>query len=387
MVKVLHVGNVNNAAYLTVKNLRAVGVDAELVLDESDPEASDFPEWEEGPGSRPYWVRGLGERLGFRSVPEHVRWLPRLRRLRKVSKNYDLLHTWFTFVEFAPYLGKRYLHTVTGFEVSQALFLQKHQSAIRYFFEREERSVVWYAAATALGPFSRYLATKGLQRAEVILTNSLPIVRDLNAVGLGSKAETFSVHPVDLSKFEGANTDNRHVDFVIAHPTRHIWKLKGNHKVLHAVKLLTEESESRVRLITMDWGTDREKSKQLAKQLGIERHVTWMPKVEKWRLREILAGADVVIDQIGRGGYGTVAIEGAALGKPTIAYVPTYEGTEHHAVPFISCGTVSDLYVRLKWLRDNPKDAKLVGKRSRQWLESRQRRDLLRLKSIYESLA
>ena len=87
-----------------------------------------------------------------------------------------------------------------------------------------------------------------------------------------------------------------------------------------------------------------------------------------WReLVALLAGADVVVDQLFMGWYGMVAVEAMALGKPVLCYVrPDFEARLRDC-PIVRC-TVEDVAERLAETLGAPDRAGL-GERGRGYVE------------------
>ncbi len=82
-----------------------------------------------------------------------------------------------------------------------------------------------------------------------------------------------------------------------------------------------------------------------------------------------LGRADVVIDQVRAGAYGTVTVEAMALGKPVICYIlPELLPTYGHDFPVVSADP-STLEEVLRELMRSHDDRALIGARSRRYAE------------------
>ena len=103
--------------------------------------------------------------------------------------------------------------------------------------------------------------------------------------------------------FDKIRNDN---DFVIFHHVRHEWLSnkcsihdKGNDKLLQALQQLIEANkQTKIALITLEYGTDTEASKALCKNLNIENNVHWLPKMNKKDLLYGLHISDVFVGQL-----------------------------------------------------------------------------------------
>ncbi len=75
----------------------------------------------------------------------------------------------------------------------------------------------------------------------------------------------------------------------------------------------------------------------------------------------IRSEADIVVDQLISGGFGSLAMEGMSFGKPVCAYVldEVYEMVPD--LPIIRC-TIENIKEQLVWLIDNPEERIRLGK-------------------------
>ena len=116
-------------------------------------------------------------------------------------------------------------------------------------------------------------------------------------------------------------------DFVIFHHVRHEWLTskntihdKGNDILFHSIKeLKTLYPQKKIALITIDYGTDADKSKALAEELELSDSVKWFPKMEKKHLLYGLKMSDVFVGQLADAfpAY-TSVYEALAMGKTII---------------------------------------------------------------------
>ncbi len=116
-------------------------------------------------------------------------------------------------------------------------------------------------------------------------------------------------------------------DFVIFHHVRHEWVAakntihdKGNDILFHSIKeLKTIYREKKIALITIDYGTDTDKSKELIDKLELTDSVKWFPKMEKKHLLYGLKISDVFVGQLADAfpAY-TSLYEALAMGKTII---------------------------------------------------------------------
>jgi hypothetical protein len=130
------------------------------------------------------------------------------------------------------------------------------------------------------------------------------------------------------SKFKNEFDDIKNQnDYVIFHHVRHEWVAskntihdKGNNILFYSIKELKEKyPKKKITLITIDYGTDADKSKILAEELGLTDQVKWFPKMEKKHLLYGLKISDVFVGQLADAfpAY-TSVYEALAMGKTII---------------------------------------------------------------------
>jgi glycosyltransferase involved in cell wall biosynthesis len=104
-------------------------------------------------------------------------------------------------------------------------------------------------------------------------------------------------------------------------------------------------------------------------------------------LRERLAQADVVVDQVFMGWYGMVAVEAMALGKPVLCFIrDDFEPRLHHC-PIVRC-TKENLAERLEAVLDDEASRRALGERGRAYVEREHAAPVLaaRLLDLYRSI-
>jgi len=107
-----------------------------------------------------------------------------------------------------------------------------------------------------------------------------------------------------------------------------------------------------------------------------------------WReLIAILAGADVVVDQLFMGWYGMVAVEAMALGKPVLCFVRDDFESRLTGCPLVRC-TRENLAERLAETLSEGTDRGTLGERGRAYAEREHAAPVIaaRLLSLYRSL-
>src|SRR5262249_28784803 len=104
-------------------------------------------------------------------------------------------------------------------------------------------------------------------------------------------------------------------------------------------------------------------------------------------LREILARADVVVDQVFMGWYGMVAVEAMALGKPVLCFIRGDFEERLMGCPIVRC-TKDDLSERLAEVLAPTTDRATMGRHGRAYVEREHAAPVIaeRLVALYRSL-
>jgi glycosyltransferase involved in cell wall biosynthesis len=433
-VRVLHVGNIANNAYLNAKLQRRAGVEADALCDEwhviSQPEwedadlaaASDDYESLVQPAAergwrRPEWVLELrsldpafsrGEWLRERLLA--LADLPGLtRRLRSARARYEPLrgalgHDLGLLDLAQADVWKRRLERRAGslgtlfsrYDVVQLyglhpVLLPLDLPAVPYVaFEHGTMREIpfentWRGRALALGY---------REAARVIITNA-DVVEQARLLGLENNV--FVPHPLDETKYTPgpsrmrAELEGEGFDFMLLSPSRHDWAIKGTDRLLHAFAKLVRSERPRAVLLLSDWGQEAGRSRSLVDELGIGSNVRWSRPLPKLRLIDAYRAADVVLDQFLIGTFGAVAPEAMACGCPVVmAFRP-----ELHAwcfpelPPVVDARTTEDVHEALARLAEDAARREALGRQGREWIERNHGWRLVvdRQLAIYEQLA
>ena len=414
-MKVVHIGNVANIAYLNTKFLRRKGVNADVYVHDYGITCLSCPEWEEGDfdvhavsmknpdwskvsmkndWKRPEWVKSVPpptwHRLPYSQDDPFIECMESSLNVRLSYKEYRIV---------VESLKRRGLPDLSFEEIS------------RYFdIYRWERMVADYDIVVAYGvepinclvdyPAKPYIAVDygtplrdmigqgksrvynlQLLRASytmadyVILTN--PDVRDIvDQVGL--RNYIFIPHPVDETRYAPgpsqvrAELESRFGKdvVVIFAPARHNWSVKGNDKMIQAFSKLVKEHSAPLVLILNSWGEEIERSKALLRSEGLEDKVIWLPLISKFQMVEYYRAADIVLDQFNIGTFGLTTPEAMACGKPVVLHfnpkVHTWCFTE--MPPVLQAQTPEEIYEQVRRLIIDPELRRQIGEKSREWV-------------------
>lgn len=107
------------------------------------------------------------------------------------------------------------------------------------------------------------------------------------------------------------------------------------------------------------------------KKEGYPVELKLIENVKHNQLKKFCQEADIVVDQLLIGWYGAFAVEAMALGKPVVCYLNKdlfYLVPWAKDIPIVNAN-VTNLYEKLKWLIENPKERERIGKKSREFVE------------------
>jgi len=215
---------------------------------------------------------------------------------------------------------------------------------------------------------------------------------------LGLDNYVFIPHPVDDTKFRPRETtlrkklqDEYGCSFILFAPARQNWYYKGNDKVFQAfASLLKYFGKGGIKLFVSNWGQEVDRSKELVKELGIEKEVIWLPPICKPRLAEYYNASDVVLDQFTLGAFGTTTPEAMACGRPVILF---YRPEDHewcfkNHPPIANAYSSGDIFKSIKNLLNNPQKRESIGRTSLEWYKNNYSLSevVSRLIDIYEDI-
>lgn len=142
---------------------------------------------------------------------------------------------------------------------------------------------------------------------------------------LNIKNYSAMIHPIDVAQHRTKNTVKvkklrafYKADVLLFCPLRHDWEIKGTDKHIRALPIINNLIPGKVVLIVTNWGADLEKSRELAKSLGVMKQIVWVPPLCRVRMIEMIQASDVVLDQTILPCFGSTAPQALACGIPTI---------------------------------------------------------------------
>lgn len=159
----------------------------------------------------------------------------------------------------------------------------------------------------------------------------------------------------------------------------HLISTKNSDWLIYAfAKLIAARPNLCPRLFIVEYGPDVEPTKELVVQLGIQKFVTWLPKMARrelmWLLRRVSVGVGEFMNphcMI----WGGTGWETLASGKPLLQAFRFEEGEFERIYgfsppPILPVRTEEDVLKRLLFVADHPEQAAEIGERAREWFNT-----------------
>jgi len=348
-MKIGLVMNMANNQWLIAKSLRRAGVDVELIINAKDF-GMGLPHWEEAEmrGVDPY-TTDIEELSKHYTLPEWVKvWNPKdlhvvpqdVIDLLYLAKRYDLLQLSPPSVVYLQFMRKKFIVHEAG----------------------------WIRNFTFLDGAAEKLARRGYKKAECVVMTNPDCYKLLEKIAY--RREVFIPFVVETDRYKPIASEREEDVLTFFHPTRHVWKVKGNDVLLRAFAMFVGQGY-KARLVMVDWGTleDTEQSRNLVKSLHIEENVQWLGPVSKPALIQLYNRSDAVFDQFLLGSYGTTAPEAMSCGKPVVMYLDEYWNRKCYGevAPVLNARTVDQILDAMVKLTDSSLRRK-VGEQSREYV-------------------
>jgi glycosyltransferase involved in cell wall biosynthesis len=309
------------------------------------PEADD-PELKEG---YPDWIKSF-------NLPK---W--RYRFFAKQTWNFlhelgdcDVIHTSENGPVFAMFTKRPYIFLSSGVDFYQAPF---------------ERG----SLKSLLGAF---LIRMGLRRAKRLLIGNPTMALVQQALRrLQVKNVGYLPVPIDTEKFAPYNAHKKAAlrapydyEFIFFHPTRQVWDLKGNDRLLRAYARFVKDTGTSCMLIAVRASYNRNDGPKLVDELGIQQHVRWVDPLGRYELVDYYNLADIVFDQFVTGAFGSCALEAWSCGTPVFIHLHDHRPWYPHNPPAVNVSTEQEIYEALMALCEDRRQLAALGARSREWV-------------------
>jgi len=329
-MKFLVAGNLVNSGYYLTKLLRNEGFAADLLL-KKNPSVTEEPKsLDEDLLNYPEWIK----------LWDGSKWNWKYNII-KIMRKYDLIQASTELPIFSLFSLKPFIVFTTGSDIIELA----HKNSMKGFLLRQA-----YKKAKVLifpGPYMYDSVIKLKIKNSIFL----PLLWDYD------KFKTEDENMMDNSKF------------IIFHPTRHSWKIKGNNIFLKAFINLAEKRND-VHLYLINHGEDFDRSLQLLQKSTVKGKFTVLPRLKQNELLQYYKKCDVVVDYFVLGSIGMIGQEALACKKPLIQYFDQNLNKKFYdeLPPIIGARTEEQVLNSLLKLIEDRKTCKDIGRKSREWL-------------------
>ncbi len=420
-LRIAHVGNIANNAYLAAKDQRRIGIEAH-VFSPDYVHVMGFPEWEECYFQRdtnrghfdpefpevsykkPQWFH-WGSWTSILSSFAHDNKEPLQAGIKKFKFNFVFNRmTYELWKFFRPYLKSITPKRVRSWAVNSVLIKIRKTGANPAKLVLDTFDVVHFygpynflTTLVQLKPsfvstehgtlrdyiFSDYeqarMSKIGYQNSKaVIITNQDSLSYALK-VGVPPERIIFGPHPINEDNFNKLNLKRlqfKPEDLKVLCPARQVKRNsidagKGNFEILTAIKR-SIDAGLRYRYLIPLWGDDVKSTLELAEEWGINQKIQWLPLLSRPALQELMNECVAVIDQINVRAYGAIGADALALGVPLI----TSSGLQNDKIAFGTVAPVFDatdantILNHLKTLAEPTFDFQSHAEKSQKWFRS-----------------
>ncbi|MDA7531533.1 glycosyltransferase [Akkermansiaceae bacterium] len=377
-MRIALIDNMNNNFFSLFRFLLRESIDVHLYLTDSTSHGCENSHFL--PENDTYCLQKYSNRIHGFPISyswKHLYVKSKLELLRKELSDYDhivacgfslsfLFKAKINIDLFIPYGGD--LFTLAAKPTYRADML------IRYFlYRRTQRDAIRSAGAVLCNSghvlYDSALKSLGIKPIQYVI----PMVFDEGTVLLDYRN--------DVWKFM------ENYDFIVFSHTRHVWKSnqgltssnfekyggnKRNDRLIAGFADFIRRTNSNSILVLFEYGPDVKESKQLIRDLSIEKNVRWIPKLGRKEVLEGIRASNVVVDQLREGivGIGGSSLEGLALGKPVMTHTNNAindASNGYYKAPFIDVISQSEICDHIEWLFRNPVEAKKIGKQGAIW--------------------
>ena len=377
-------GNTCNNFFAVGRALRAASnIDAHLFID-SNAEFNQLPE-SENPELRdgyPEWIH----KGPYHSIA--ARFWPGASPLVKELQEFDVVMVSGGGVRLAPFVDRPFIFYVTGWDLTVSpfpiRFLNRYQglapkmaALLGGFWQRRGIGAISEFWSQPFSPFQIAAERLGIPRAQIV-PRYFPIMIDTDLYRPDPDAR--SVDNPDIRRIVD------HHDFVLFHPSRlmvnraphyvETGQWKGNDRLVEGfARFVASARGANPALVLIERGSpaDVREVKTLIERLGIGTHVIWLRGphpygFDRGELLPFYSIADVVADEFGIGWFGSVVVEGLAMGKPVLCYLDDRVMKQLYPWhPVLTPRSPHEIAACLLELWRDPGERRNRGERGRQW--------------------
>ena len=318
-IKILLVGNMNDNHYQLFKYLKRQGVNADLIVFDSDtfkPKDADNEIFHEEHIKYVEWGNRYKDIL---TIPK--------KTLYNDLKGYDFyIVTGYggIFLNKAG-IDKKYIFTIYGTDIV-SLSVEKMMM---------QRHGLQKLLLNPIAQIGRFLQIKAFKKSSGVCFFPRVFYQDLLKKNhLEDKRIQLGLY-VDM-KAKGCKLKEKHENIlkkvrknnniVLFSPTRHFWSdciesTTGIDILIRGTfKFIKKYPNCKIGIVFLEYGMPK-KSKELIKKLGIEKYFYWLPKMKRGQVLNIYDYCDLTSDQFHIGSYGMAFMEAASKKKAAIIYL------------------------------------------------------------------
>jgi hypothetical protein len=392
-MKVACLGNMNNNFFVFLRYLKDRGIDAHLFLNQ---EASHFLPQADTYDMLPYQdciheINWSWETLEKETIIEMLKpydvfivcgYFPAFLAKAGIKADIfvpygaDLYQVPFLFSDIEIYI-ETILHKI--FLILKKWFhyrhLPRYKKYLQVMFPQYQRNGIKNAKMIALiekNPFFEVpldrIKPKGERTFAAIPVLHLPTYTK----------ENIENHKTNITYYQAFALLREKYELLIFHHARHIWKnpvannyVKGNDIFFHGLaRVIKANPNKKIGLISLEYGTDIQESKQLIKELGIEDNVHWFPILPR---KEIMAGlsfADIVVGEfVFSWVIGGVINEAMSMSKPLIMFRDDqlYRHLPQPLYPILNSKTIEEVEKNLTICIQSPALMIEIGSKCYEW--------------------
>ena len=370
-MKILFTGAIRRNGYATVKALRKLGLQCDILLPSNQLSEVLYDYQKDNVQD---WIKLVD------SLP--INFLLKIMRKAKINLDiykYDLIHSRCLGALSYIKIGLPYVEQSVGSDMRE-LALQS-------------------------GGLGKRI-TRHYKSAEKIIisqTDHIKICKKLNLnnyVYIPLLADTENYFPdrnrIDFGNYDLTIFHPAHLDWTYTYGDRSAEKgnnkkyrssTKGNDRLIKAFAKLVK-SGYRSLLIILERGIDVEETKELIADLGISKHVIWHKEMDSLSLRKYFSSVDLVADQFDCGSLGLIAYDAMLCGAPVMGFLDEESAKfcYEELPPIINLQSEDQLYSSLTKMASL--DLKDIGASSRKWVLRNHSASYVcgQLKKVYDSI-
>ena len=355
-MKILHAGNLVNIGYYFVRELRKYNINAELLM-HKDPGPTDDPlNYDpELKGKYPEWIK-IYDLKGS--------WKIQIMKLMR-SKKYDLIHAYVEAPIFAQFSSRPFIAHVLGSDLRELAFTKSLRG---------------------------FLLRRAYKKAKVVLFYEPKLLPYLKKLGVKRKI-FFPYTPNDVFYPKNVRLEELKDKFVIFHPARADWKIKGNDILIKGFAKFVKNNPNGILMIVehgKNLSKDMIRNRELVNELKIIENVKFLKgPLNTTDLAYYYNYSDVVADQFALGEGGVIYLEAMACRKPVLINLDQSEQKKvfDEPPPIVNAKNSDEISDCLEKLKDK-KIREEIGNKSYEWVKTYLDKDksIKKLIKIYEKI-